>query len=158
MEWALFNVYRTSRKGRLQQKTCVSRNSWPRLTQPIHIWLDYLVWFYNVRTCLFSFSMKRKQTRQTLYSLLFLRPFCNWYYLCVFYIHFNVFFYVKVVVLQLMAFSFSVCSPSIIMSWCRIEAIVESSYYLMKLLAKSQYSEGAATGNIDKGFSWFPCA
>ena len=25
------------------------------------------------------------------------------------------------------------------------------------LLARSQYSEGPATGHIDKGFSWFPC-
>ena len=26
------------------------------------------------------------------------------------------------------------------------------------LLARSQYSEGPATGHIDTGFSWFPCA
>jgi hypothetical protein len=26
------------------------------------------------------------------------------------------------------------------------------------LLAISQYSEGAATGHLDTGFSWFPCA
>ena len=26
------------------------------------------------------------------------------------------------------------------------------------LLAKSQYSEGPATGHLDTGFSWFPCA
>ena len=26
------------------------------------------------------------------------------------------------------------------------------------LLARSQYSEGAATGHLDTGFSWFPCA
>jgi len=26
------------------------------------------------------------------------------------------------------------------------------------LLARSQYSEGPATGNLDTGFSWFPCA
>ena len=25
------------------------------------------------------------------------------------------------------------------------------------LLARSQYSEGPATGQIDTGFSWFPC-
>jgi hypothetical protein len=25
------------------------------------------------------------------------------------------------------------------------------------LLAKSQYSEGPATGHLDTGFSWFPC-
>ena len=25
------------------------------------------------------------------------------------------------------------------------------------LLARSQYSEGPATGHLDKGFSWFPC-
>jgi hypothetical protein len=25
------------------------------------------------------------------------------------------------------------------------------------LLARSQYSEGPATGHIDTGFSWFPC-
>ena len=27
-----------------------------------------------------------------------------------------------------------------------------------ELLARSQYSEGPATGHLDKGFSWFPCA
>jgi len=26
------------------------------------------------------------------------------------------------------------------------------------LLARSQYSEGPATGRLDTGFSWFPCA
>ena len=26
------------------------------------------------------------------------------------------------------------------------------------LLASSQYSEGPATGHLDTGFSWFPCA
>jgi hypothetical protein len=26
------------------------------------------------------------------------------------------------------------------------------------LLARSQYSEGLATGHLDTGFSWFPCA
>ena len=26
-----------------------------------------------------------------------------------------------------------------------------------KLLARSQYSEGPATGHLDTGFSWFPC-
>ena len=26
-----------------------------------------------------------------------------------------------------------------------------------RLLAKSQYSEGPATGHLDTGFSWFPC-
>ena len=26
------------------------------------------------------------------------------------------------------------------------------------LLARSQYSEGPATGHFDTGFSWFPCA
>ena len=25
------------------------------------------------------------------------------------------------------------------------------------LLVRSQYSEGPATGHLDKGFSWFPC-
>ena len=26
------------------------------------------------------------------------------------------------------------------------------------LLARSQHSEGPATGHLDTGFSWFPCA
>jgi len=26
------------------------------------------------------------------------------------------------------------------------------------LLARSQYSEGPATGHLNTGFSWFPCA
>ena len=28
----------------------------------------------------------------------------------------------------------------------------------VELLARSQYSEGPATGHLDTGFSWFPCA
>ena len=27
-----------------------------------------------------------------------------------------------------------------------------------ELLARSQYSESPATGHLDTGFSWFPCA
>ena len=27
-----------------------------------------------------------------------------------------------------------------------------------RLLARIQYSEGPATGHLDTGFSWFPCA
>jgi len=27
----------------------------------------------------------------------------------------------------------------------------------VELLARSQYSEGPATGHLDTGFSWFPC-
>jgi len=27
-----------------------------------------------------------------------------------------------------------------------------------ELLARSQYSEGPATGHLDTSFSWFPCA
>ena len=27
----------------------------------------------------------------------------------------------------------------------------------VRLLARSQYSEGPATGHLDTGFSWFPC-
>jgi len=27
-----------------------------------------------------------------------------------------------------------------------------------ELLARSQYSEGPATGHVDTGFSWSPCA
>ena len=28
---------------------------------------------------------------------------------------------------------------------------------VVELLARSQYSEGPATGHLDTGFSWFPC-
>jgi hypothetical protein len=27
-----------------------------------------------------------------------------------------------------------------------------------ELLARSQYSDGTATGHLDTGFTWFPCA
>ena len=30
-------------------------------------------------------------------------------------------------------------------------------YHQTGLLARSQYSEGPATGHLDTGFSWFPC-
>ena len=30
--------------------------------------------------------------------------------------------------------------------------------YYAGLLARSQYSEGPATGHLDTSFSWFPCA
>jgi len=30
-------------------------------------------------------------------------------------------------------------------------------YIDILLLARSQYSEGPATGHLDTGFSWFPC-
>ena len=36
--------------------------------------------------------------------------------------------------------------------------IILLSYRLdAELLARSQYSEGPATGHLDTGFSWFPC-
>ena len=45
------------------------------------------------------------------------------------------------------------------------EAIVNNTYapgiFLdidAGLLARSQYSEGPATGHLDTGFPWFPCA
>ena len=31
-------------------------------------------------------------------------------------------------------------------------------YFRCRLLARSQYSEGPATGHLNTGFSWFPCA
>jgi len=35
--------------------------------------------------------------------------------------------------------------------------IIIITYLDSGLLARSQYSEGPATGHLDTGFSWFPC-
>ena len=48
---------------------------------------------------------------------------------------------------------------------CVLSSYVYLLYYLCiavftldaGLLARSQYSEGPATGHLDTGFSWFPC-
>ena len=51
------------------------------------------------------------------------------------------------------------------MSMCVLLSYVYLLYYVYiavftldaGLLARSQYSEGPTTGNLDTGFSWFPC-
>jgi len=39
----------------------------------------------------------------------------------------------------------------------RKETVRTGIYLVAVLLARSQYPEGPATGNLDTGFSWFPC-
>jgi len=42
---------------------------------------------------------------------------------------------------------------------CERVGILDDFFTLdAELLAISQYSEGPATGYLDTGFSWFPCA
>jgi hypothetical protein len=53
----------------------------------------------------------------------------------------------------------------VIVVLCVLSSYVYLLYYVcivvftldVGLLARSQYSEGSATGHIDTGFSWFPC-
>ena len=40
---------------------------------------------------------------------------------------------------------------------CTICVLLFFFYFICRLLARSQYSEGPATGHLDTGFSWFPC-
>jgi len=42
--------------------------------------------------------------------------------------------------------------------WCTVCALLFFFTLDAGLLARSQYSEGPATGHLDTGFSWFPCA
>ena len=40
-----------------------------------------------------------------------------------------------------------------------IKTLLQFCFFTLNagLLARSQYSEGPATGHLDTGFSWFPC-
>ena len=40
---------------------------------------------------------------------------------------------------------------------CRTAGYMPAYWLYVGLLARSQYSEGPATGHLDTGFSWFPC-
>lgn len=64
-----------------------------------------------------------------------LRPSCNWFYLCVVYIHCYCIFNVKAVDLQLTVFSFSKCARSFVMTWWLPEFRVETSCHLINLFA-----------------------
>jgi len=74
---------------------------------------------------------------------------------------------VCIVVSCLLCIVFSCLVCSVVVVLC---VLLSSSVYLFYyvciavftldagLLARSQYSEGPATGHLDTGFSWFPCA
>jgi len=57
----------------------------------------------------------------------------------------------------------TVCIDVVVL--CVLSSYVYLLYYVCfvvftldaRLLARSQYSEGPATGHLDTGFSWFPC-
>ena len=61
-------------------------------------------------------------------------------------------------------FSCFVCIVVVVL-WVLLLSYVYLLYYVCiaaftsdaGLLARSQYSEGPATGHLDTGFSWFPC-
>jgi len=44
--------------------------------------------------------------------------------------------------------------------YCKTYIVFDIAFFTLDtgLLARSQYSEGPATGHLDTGFSWFPCA
>jgi len=58
----------------------------------------------------------------------------------------------------------AVCNVVVVL--CVLLSYVNLLYYVCnavftfnaRLLARSQYPEGPATGHLDTGFSWFPCA
>ena len=47
-------------------------------------------------------------------------------------------------------------SPPTVTTHTKTDELTTTAY--AGLLAKSQYSEGPATGHLDIGFSWIPCA
>ena len=49
------------------------------------------------------------------------------------------------------------CNYMLIMQPSRLK-FISNQFHDSELLARSQYSEGPATGHLDTGFSWFPCA
>ena len=65
-------------------------------------------------------------------------------------------FYVCIVVVLVvlcMYFFFRICC-----TMCEFLYVCVAGFTLeAELLARSQYSEGPATGHLDTGFSWFPC-
>ena len=60
-----------------------------------------------------------------------------------------------------------VCIVVVVLCVCVLSSYVYLLYYVCiavffftldaRLLARSQYSEGPATGHLDTSFSWFPC-
>ena len=56
--------------------------------------------------------------------------------------------YIAVVVLCVFCYLMCIC--------CTVCVLLLFTLYA-GLLARSQYSEGPATGHLDTGFSWFPC-
>ena len=50
--------------------------------------------------------------------------------------------------------------PLPVFHWVFVELCIYCFFLTLDagLLARSQYSEGPATGHLDTGYSWFPCA
>jgi hypothetical protein len=68
-------------------------------------------------------------------------------------------------ILHLMLFSLSAFLLTLFIYFLLLSSYVYLLYYVcivvltldVRLLAKSYYQEGPATGHFDTGFSWFPC-
>ena len=71
-----------------------------------------------------------------------------------------------IVVSSLVGIVVVLCVSLLVVLWVFLSSYVYLLYYVCTAvftlvaghLARSQYSEGPATGHLDTGFSWFPCA
>jgi len=89
----------------------------------------------------------KKHLKETVHSSLLLGCFYLWYML-----------YSKLSRVLLLVLSCLLCNCCWLIV-CIVVVVFAFFFTLYaRLLARSQYPEGPATGHLDTGFSWFPCA
>ena len=95
---------------------------------------------------------------QLFYLLLSVFTFCTCILICLVYCCCCLVCIVVVVLCVLLQLSCVYCCCHLVCICCTICALLFFFFTLdVGLLARSQYSEGPATGHLDTGFSWFPC-
>ena len=72
-----------------------------------------------------------------------------WYYCCV--------FYMLPLSLSFMCICCTLCVFVVLYVYLLYYMCIAAPTLDARLLARSQYPEGPATGHLDTGFSWFPC-